>query len=34
MGLEVPFISALEGLLDGEVAVEEAVRAMVDSYQG
>lgn len=34
MNIEVPFIAALEGLLDGEVSVEEAVRAMVDSYQG
>ena len=34
MGVEVPFIAALEGLLDGELAVEDAVRAMVDSYEG
>ena len=34
MGVEVPFIAALEGLLDGELTVEDAVRAMVDSYEG
>ena len=34
LGVAVPFISALEGLLDGEISVEDAVHSMVDSYEG
>ncbi len=34
LGMEVPFLAALGGLLDGSIEVEEAVRRMVDSYQG
>jgi hypothetical protein len=32
--MESPFLAALGGLLDGSIEVEEAVRRMVDSYQG
>ena len=34
LGVAVPFISALEGLLDGDISVEDAVHSMVDSYEG
>lgn len=34
LGMEAPFLEALGGLLDGSIEVEEAVRRMVDSYQG
>ena len=34
LGMEAPFLAALGGLLDGSIEVEEAVRQMVDSYQG
>jgi glycerol-3-phosphate dehydrogenase (NAD(P)+) len=33
LNIEIPFLTALSGLLNGEIAVEEAVRAMVESYQ-
>ena len=34
LGVAVPFIAALEGLLDGDLSVEDAVHRMVDSYEG
>ena len=34
LGVEAPFLSALGELLDGSLEVEEAIRRMVDSYQG
>ena len=34
LGVEIPFLTALGGLLDGELEAEDAVRRMVDSYQG
>jgi len=32
--VDVPFLNALGGLLDGELEVKEAIRQMVDSYKG
>ena len=34
LGMDVPFLTALGGLLDGELEVKEAIRQMVDSYEG
>jgi len=34
LGVEIPFLTALGGLLDGELEAEDTVRRMVDSYQG
>ena len=34
LGVDVPFLTALGGLLDGELEVKEAIRQMVDSYEG
>jgi glycerol-3-phosphate dehydrogenase (NAD(P)+) len=33
LNIEIPFLSSLSKLLDGEIPVEDAVRAMVASYQ-
>ncbi len=33
LNIEIPFLSSLSKLLDGEIPVEEAVRTMVASYQ-
>ena len=33
LNVEIPFLSSLSQLLDGEIPVEEAVRSMVASYK-
>ena len=34
LGVEIPVLTALGGLLDGELEVDDDVRGMVDAYQG
>jgi hypothetical protein len=33
LNVEIPFLSSLSQLLDGEIPVEDAVRLMVASYK-